>query len=111
MRAGEDEPQEECAEDGPQDYRTVGPTRQPAIAAEARAAAPQQLLERRDVARSEARTTAAPRRLSPWTGRTVVARRIASAVAAALAPGALGVGEQAANAAAPPGNCCHRKRI
>src|SRR3982751_292998 len=111
MSARRDEPDQNKGKQRPQDQRATGPSGQSsATAAEARSAAAQQFLERRDVGSAKARPAAATRRLAPRAARTVVARRIA-AIAAALAPRPFGVGEQAADAAAPPGNRHHRWRI
>src|SRR5690348_631622 len=110
MHARRHQPDQDKGEQRPQNQRAIGPSGQSSAAitaAEPCAAAAQQLLERRDVAGAKA-PAPAPRRFAPRTAGPVVARRIAAAIASALAPGTLIVGEQAADTAAPPRNHRHR---
>src|SRR5439155_20656064 len=103
MHAGLTQPDRDDADHRPNDQPTVGSTRQAPTAAEPRASSPQQLVERGDIRADAEAGSPTARRLAPWPAAfAVVGRRFAAAVAAALAPRPLGVGEQAANPAAPP---------
>src|SRR5438270_1073130 len=118
MRARENEPHQNGRDDPPNNQGTVRPAgKSPAAAAAAAAAKAsatpaEQFFERGHVRRAaEATAARAARRVAPRTiALGVIARwRLAAAVAAAGAPGTFAIGEEAANAAAPPGN--HRHRV
>src|SRR5207248_353205 len=114
--AGEHQPDQNEPDHSPQDQGAVGQAGQAAaaITAEPCPAPTEQLLERGAVRPAEARAPGATRRLTPRPAAMValIGRgRIDATLAAARPPWPLGVGEQAADAAAPPGNDRHRCRI
>src|SRR5947209_7918095 len=115
MRARENQPHQNERDDPPNDQGAVRLTGKATTAAPAAAKASatpaQQFFERGHVRRAaEAAAARAARRVSPRTVAlgVIARRRVAAAVAAAGAPRAFAIGEQAANTAAPPGNHRHR---
>src|SRR5205823_3984838 len=102
MERGPHQPYGDKADNSPYDHRTVRAARQSAASAEAGAAAAQPFVERGDArARRDAPASALGRLAPRTTALTRVGGRFVAA-AGSRAPGAFGVGEKAANTAAPP---------